>query len=21
MAIRHRLIQATPQAVWDVLAD
>ncbi|MFD5800121.1 MULTISPECIES: SRPBCC family protein [unclassified Streptomyces] len=21
MAVRHRLIQATPQAVWDVLAD
>ncbi|MER7800753.1 SRPBCC family protein [Streptomyces parvulus] len=21
MAVRHRLIEATPQAVWDVLAD
>ncbi|MFE6286385.1 SRPBCC family protein [Streptomyces sp. NPDC057877] len=21
MAVRHRLVQATPQAVWDVLAD
>ncbi|WP_031048950.1 SRPBCC family protein [Streptomyces sp. NRRL F-5650] len=21
MAVRHRLIQATPEAVWDVLAD